>query len=354
MSITFAVIAALSFGVASIIAMRSFDESARVQLKNVLETTLQARANELQNYAQSVDNDLMIVGSTSLVQQAVTNFSRAFVALGQNPRAEAQRIYITENPHDEVSRDNLVKADDGSEYSQLHAAYHSWFKNLVKARDYYDLFLVDLDGNIVYTVFKEDDFGTNLKTGLLKDTPIADVYRKALGAAPGSVVASDFARYAPSRDIPAAFEGTPIYHLGRIAGALLVQLRLDPFNQIMHSAHLLGDSFESYLVNADRLMLSQSRFVETSILAQKADTPSVAGALAGASGFGIIDDYRGLPVLSAYRPFKWTGGAWGIIAELDVEEMERLGMSLRRGLLIAGAIVTLLAAFLGWLLAARE
>ncbi|MDJ0950148.1 MAG: cache domain-containing protein [Alphaproteobacteria bacterium] len=354
MSVTFAVIAAISFGVAAIIAFRNLEENARQRLQIVLETTLQARATELRNYSQDVDNDLRIVGTTSSVQQAVKDFSRAFSALGADPAAEARRAYIAENPHEEGSRDSLVKADDGSEYSELHAFYHSWFRSLVDARDYYDLFLVDLDGNIVYTVFKEDDFGTSLKAGPLKDTTLAGIYRKAVAAAPGSVVGSDFARYAPSKDIPAAFEGTPIYHHGRIAGALIVQLRLDPFDRIMQSSHALGDSFESYLVNSDRLMLSQSRFVENSILEQKVETPSVTGALSGATGFGIVDDYRGTPVLSAYRPFKWTGGVWGIVAELDVEEVERLGISLRRTLLIAAGIVTVSAGFLGWLLAARE
>lgn len=89
MSLTFAVIAALSFGVAAIIAINSVNENARQRLKTVLETTLQARAKELQNYAQSVDNDLTIVGSTSLVQQAVTNFSPSLWCSGSEPQCRS-------------------------------------------------------------------------------------------------------------------------------------------------------------------------------------------------------------------------------------------------------------------------
>lgn len=65
-------------------------------------------------------------------------------------------------------------------------------------------------------------------------------------------------------------------------------------------------------------MLSQSRFVEDSIFTQRVDTPSVERALSGATGFGTVDDYRGLPVLSAYQPYNWTGGTWAVLAEFDV------------------------------------
>ena len=62
----------------------------------------------------------------------------------------------------------------------------------VTSRDYYDLFLIDSDANIVYTVFKEDDLGTNLLTGPFSGSSIAEVYRRAVNSAPESVVASGF------------------------------------------------------------------------------------------------------------------------------------------------------------------
>lgn len=354
MSVVFLIVAFCSFGVASLVAMDRYGSDTKSRFQNLLETTLQARIRELRNYVRSVDNDLKIVGSISLVQTAINDFSSAFDALGQNPTGELQRIYIKENPHGAGSRDNLIKANDGSKYSELHAAYHSWFKKLVKARDYYDLFLVDRRGYVVYTVFKEDDLGTSLTNGPLKNTVIAKVYRKAMTSAPGSVVGSDFIRYAPSKNIPAAFVGTPVFRGGRVVGVLLVQLRLDPFNQIMQGSQKLGDTFESYLVNPKRLMLSQSRFVKNSILLQKADTPSVAAAISGATGFGIIDDYRGKRVLSAYSPFVWTGGKWAAVAEIDVSVMHRMSTSLWINLLIAGVLTLIGAGLLGWLLAAKE
>ena len=353
-SIALAVVSAVAFTLASALAVRNFDDDLREYFRTVLETSLNSRVQELRSYAKSVENDLKIVGSLSLVQAAVGEFSRAFRDLGRDPMMELQRVYIEENPHGATSRHKLLKAGDGSRYSDLHSVYHAWLSGLVSARDYYDLFLVDPDGNIVYTVFKEDDLGTNLLAGTLSEAPIADAYRQAADSPPGRVVGTGFARYPPSKNIPAAFVGTPLHHEGRFAGALLLQLRLDPFNRIMHGAHSLGDSFESYLVNGDRLMVSQSRFLEESVLTQKVDTPSVQGALSGATGFGIVDDYRGVPVLSAYQPFDWIGVKWAVVGELDVAEANRSSESLRLTLLIAGLGIVVVSALLGWLAAARD
>jgi len=50
----------------------------------------------------------------------------------------------------------------------------------LEAFGYYDIFFVDNEGNVVYTVFKELDFATNLKQGPYSNTGIAEAYRKAL------------------------------------------------------------------------------------------------------------------------------------------------------------------------------
>lgn len=350
----FALIAALSFGAAAWMSLAYFSHNDETRLKTILTASLKSRLLELENYSRAIDNNLQIISEIALVQRALVDFSRAFQQLGTDPGAELRRIYIEENPHPAAARHNLVQADDGSQYSLLHSQYHGWFNKIVQARDFYDLFLIDADGNIVYTVFKESDIGSNLKTGPLLNTALAKVYKKIIQKGPGQLTASDFAPYAPSGDIPAAFEGIPIYLEGRVVGALIVQLRLDPYNNIMQISHDLGATAESYLVNDQYLMLTQSRFIEDSILHQKVQTPSVTKALSGATGFGIIQDYRGDAVLSAYQPFAWTGGQWAVIAEIDVAELDNEANALRFSLFLLGLGVVLGAAVLGWFAAEPE
>src|SRR3546814_17761096 len=73
-------------------------------------------------------------------------------------------------PHPVGERHKLDTANDGSAYSTSHARFHPWLREFLEARGYYDVFLISAKGDVVYTVFKESDFATNLETGEWKDS----------------------------------------------------------------------------------------------------------------------------------------------------------------------------------------
>jgi methyl-accepting chemotaxis protein len=76
---------------------------------------------------------------------------------------------------------------------------------------FYDIFIVDPDnGKIVYSVFKELDFATSLKTGPYANTGIGDAFKQALGASNvDQTFITDFADYLPSYNDPASFISSP-------------------------------------------------------------------------------------------------------------------------------------------------
>ena len=76
-----------------------------------------------------------------------------------------QYHYIAANPNPIGKKDLLNAAQDSSQYSRIHARYHPIFRNIIKRFGYYDMFLISPQGTIVYTVYKETDFTTNLTTG---------------------------------------------------------------------------------------------------------------------------------------------------------------------------------------------
>ena len=102
--------------------------------------------------------------------------------------------------------DPAAKVDYEFAVSALQAELHVLAKLLVAVRGYYDLFLIHPAGDVLYSVEKEADFGTNLKTGPWRDTGLADVFDRALASArDGGVVLSDFESYGPSAGAPAMF-----------------------------------------------------------------------------------------------------------------------------------------------------
>ena len=297
-----------------------------------------------------------------------------------NPGGRAAQVlqyqYIAINPHPVGSKDNLLQPEDDTPYSIVHRRYHHIFRNLVSSFGYYDLFLIDHQtSEIVYSVFKETDFATSLDTGPYARSNFAEVIDKVQkNPEPGAVQIVDFAPYRPSYGAPAAFFASPIYADGQQVGILAVQLPVDRINSVLTGRQNwenegLGQTGEVYLVGADLLMRSISRFLiedptgyrqalrdvgtpeaiietigrlETSILLQSVETDGAKAAQQGKSGTQIIDDYRGVPVLSSYAPLKIKGVDWVILSEMDLAEAYAPLTNLQGYILITAVILAFL------------
>jgi len=286
-----------------------------------------------------------------------------------------QYYYIANNPNPVGKKQQLSDPKDGSNYTEVHKRYHPIFRNIIKKFGYYDMFLIDPKGTIVYSVFKETDFATNFQTGPYKNSNLAKLNRLVQNAKErdySKIV--DFEAYSPSYDAPAGFIAAPIYENSELIGVLAFQLPVDEINNVMTGnrqweADGLGKSGETYLVGRDFLMRSVSRFLEqdpkgygeilrslgvkesvisrinqykSSILQQPVRTKAVEEALAGKEGTQIIKDYRSIPVLSSYAPLQLEGLDWVILSEIDLAEAYAPIYSFAKQILIYATLLSLL------------
>jgi class 3 adenylate cyclase len=294
------------------------------------------------------------------------------------------KYYYTVTNPDPTAREKLNDPGDGSDYSRIHAEYHKRFRVVAQAFDYYDIFLVDIEtGVVLYSVSKEIDFGTNLKTGPLSDSGLAKAYeaiRKSRD--PEFVTITDFEQYIASFGEPAAFVGTTVFDGDKFIGALVVQVPSDRIDEIMNGNQKwkdigLGETGETYLVGQDNLLRSSTRFflqdpdtylktlekqnvsvdkialmktAQTPILIQSAKTQGIQNALSGKTGTDAYLDYRGVPVLGAYQPIKFGEFDWALIAKMDQDEIFKGIRDLTRRMLATAAILVPLITLLSlWL-----
>lgn len=263
-----------------------------------------------------------------------------------------QARYIALNPNPLGDKHLLMSDTLGTPYDSIHKRYHASIKHFLEAFGYYDIFLIDMNGNVVYSVFKELDFATNLRKGPYQGSGISKAFLAAVNKGEGQYHLEDFAPYYPSYEAAASFIATPIFNQGSKVGVLIFQMPVDEINTIMTFNENwkdigLGDSGESYLVGPDGLLRSQSRFLieapddyfaalkATSISAsmvqqiedkgsaigrQPIDTITSQKALKGEKGVLITQDYRNVDVFSAFAPINAAGLPWAILTEVDVEE----------------------------------
>ncbi|MBN4075947.1 cache domain-containing protein [Gammaproteobacteria bacterium AH-315-E17] len=350
--IAFALLSAIATGVIAFVNARdSMIGSAQDKLTSLLES----RKSSLQQYFDTIEHDVQFHAQSPLVINALQDFSNSWEALPNDKEAVLRDNYIFQNPYPVGNKGALLAAEDGSQYSRVHRQYHPAFSNMVEARFFYDLFLFDPQGNLIYTVNKESDFATNIETGQWKDTQLATLFRD-INENPqaGLIDYADFMPYEPTSDKPASFIGAPVFNAQyQYLGILIYQLPIEPLNNIMQVTAGMGETGETYLVGDDFLMRSDSRFLEqSSILSTEADTYSVRQGLAGESAVGVIYDYRDISVFSAYTPIDFMGTRWVMLAEVDREEVLRDVYSMSRFLLFSGVLIAVAISFLGYMLAA--
>ena len=59
----------------------------------------------------------------------------------------------------------MAHAGDDSVYSAIHNRVHPFFREILMVQGYTDILIVSPTGEIVYTVYKRTDFGTNIMAG---------------------------------------------------------------------------------------------------------------------------------------------------------------------------------------------
>ena len=294
----------------------------RVEIE--LAAVLAGRKSALNDYLASIEQDIRYTATNPAVVSALGEFDSAWDALGGNQMDELQRLYITDNPNPTGDKHLLDAADDGSQYSQVHAAYHPWFRQFLIERDYYDIFLFDTDGNLIYSVFKELDYATNLNTGEWKESDLGNAFRAGLeNGQAGSISFFDFKPYGPSHGAPASFMSTPIVgEGGQVDGVLVFQMPIERINAVMGVTDGLGESGQIFILGADYLMRNNVRpDGESTILAQEVRYEVVDQALNGDSGVAEIDGYRGNAVLAAYQSLDFNGARWALVAEEEMSEI---------------------------------
>jgi methyl-accepting chemotaxis protein len=310
----------------------------------------ESRKSTLKGYLHTIREDLSIIADSDMAHFALAELSPAFNEFGNRATTTLQNLYITKNTHPLGEKHKLDLASDGSIYSEAHGRYHPWFRKLLEEKGYYDIFLVNTKGDIIYSVFKELDYATNLNTGQWKDSDLSLVYRKVNKNSRHDYIAfTDFTPYAPSHNAPASFIATAVRGpQGQPIGTLIFQMPIDRIDQIMQTSEGMGKSGETYLVGKDFTLRSDSRFFEEStILKTKVETTTVKAALAGQSGVLQIPGYRGVLVESAFTPLKFQGITWALIAEVDTSEALAGVTTLRNISILIACLVAMLVGLVG-------
>ncbi len=344
-----ALVASAAIGIGSYVVSSG---TVSIMTEQKLEMVAQQRAEAIGEAFAAISEDLVVTATSAATGTALGEMLMSWKQLVKDQTATLQSVFVTGNPNPPDQREQLLKPDAKIGYSTTHAKYHPAFQSQRQTRSYGDIYLFDKQGNVVYSVTKQEDFAASFAAGgQWADTALGALYAQALAASAGEVFFADFAPYAAMGGSLQSFVATPIFSGKTMLGVVAFRLGEASLAAILESRVGLGETGETFLVGADGLLRSNSTFTEADDrMTASYAAPAVDAALnTGEITTSEVSAWRDMPMMAAAAPVDVLGSRWALVATIGhAEAMAPLGQ-MTVAILLIGGIVIAGAGLLGWL-----
>ncbi|XCN75320.1 MAG: response regulator [Candidatus Electrothrix aestuarii] len=220
---------------------------------------------------------------------------------------------------------------DSDDWKSLELMNDVMFQYICVHFDWNNLYLINKDGKIIYSMLKSSDMGLSLAANPLRNTSLGRAYSQLKKEWDQDIAFGDYAPYPPLDNLPSAFLVTRIYDTSGETKEEIGYLAIQPSTEALRNTIKLAsnkkESLEAYLVGADGYMRSDSVLdpenysrAESFRQGNKVNTVASRNAIAGEKGTGVINDYRGKEVLSSWTPIDVFTTRWALICEVDEAE----------------------------------
>ncbi|WP_428771375.1 response regulator [Vibrio sp.] len=249
----------------------------------------------------------------------------AFRNLGEDieqARQNAQQRYLL-GSGDKIQTSVLPESSvfNGTErYRLLHKRYHWAYQELLKRSDFDDILLVDRQGNVTYSIYKHDNFGTNLVSGQYRNSNLGQTFQTLTQLMENQqqgnedytpVILSDFQQ---ENGKVVAWLGAPIIQQGYLHSYALFRLPNNGISKLVADNNkeplrsiLVGDDYLSRTLAYDQQEIDKSIAV-------------IDQALNGVASVGTYINTVGEKIIAAYTPISVEGIDWALVVELPEKQ----------------------------------
>ncbi|HLF17935.1 MAG TPA: ATP-binding protein [Candidatus Omnitrophota bacterium] len=207
------------------------------------------------------------------------------------------------------------------------------YQHIAQPTDIDSIALIDINGKIIVDTDK-NHIGQNIVADYLEKVIERGTYFAGLHIDPEA-----------TETFLLIFEQIRHWETGAIAGAILLRVRGRVLNDITADHAGLGETGETYIVNRQGYMITDSRFLPNAEFRLKVNTPATQDCFTGKAAPSIYKGYRGSKVLGVqkYLPDQ----DWCLISEIGITEaFESVNYLRSRTLFLIGIVVVLILFFL--------
>ncbi|HTN62991.1 MAG TPA: methyl-accepting chemotaxis protein, partial [Devosia sp.] len=331
--------------------------TVQAQRDQAMRASVESATTMVADYFAMVQGDLRLFTQRADTVTALENLTRSFnemrSGLGDKASAQFQKAYVTDNPNPEARWLADTSGGLAASYDSQHKRFHPGFRTLMLERGYSDVFLFDMEGDLVYSTAKNSDFALNFVTDpALAATGLAQAVNAAKTLPEGKADFVDFAHYAPIGGQPASFMAMPVYKGDAVVGVMALEILSPALSKHVSQMQGLGETGEVVIVGADGLLRSESNFTEaTDVLTTPFTADAVTTALAGTTATGTTTGYRDTAMVLSASPITVAGVTWAVAAVQAQAEMLAPVEQMRNAMIGIGVALLLVATLLAFLFA---
>ncbi|BHH84108.1 methyl-accepting chemotaxis protein [Desulforhopalus sp. 52FAK] len=321
---TFILVSLIPLASVTYIAIEKASDALQAEVVSKFAAVQETKRNHVKEYFSQLNSALSIIQTDPYMQASMRTFNDAYVAAG--------------NTVDDDSWRTLVEFKEAS------------IKSMVEQYGFYDLLMISMEGNLIYSTAKGADLGMNIPNSALKESSLGSAYEK-ISINPDGNIFADFAPYAPDNNIQTAFMIAHVKdRFDKPQGYIALRIPVDKFNAIVQQRSGMDDTSESYLVgrSAGKTGLRTDRVVKSGKVGEDKSDKFIELALGGNSGFGEKIGSTGGTEFVRYDPVDIPGVEWVMITTGATDTVFAAVYSLRNTMLliILGAMVIVVIAAL--------
>ena len=215
--------------------------------------------------------------------------------------------------------------NDSPAYAELTRKFRPYVTNFADSFGYSNAFVFDTEGLLLFQLKPDLDVGSNLLSGPLKQSELAEVFDRVRTLLQTEV--SDYEMY-PGRSEPAAFIACPLFHAeGRVVGFMALELSNEQVFRVIKDYSGLGDTGEAMVAmrrgKDEFVYVAPRRNSAEAALKQRGKIGDTNGtamqeAVQGQRGYGTSIDYQGNSVVAAWSYL--PSYRWGMVVKQDERE----------------------------------
>ncbi|WEJ33664.1 MULTISPECIES: methyl-accepting chemotaxis protein [unclassified Devosia] len=348
-----ALIVSAGVGIASYLIGQS---TVLEQREQSMQAALHTGATMITDYYRDVEVDLRLFVERADTVTAMKNLDRGLseLRMGMGDRASEilQKAYVTDNPNP-AARDELDSTNgQAGTYDAPHKRYHPGFRTLMHERRYSDVLLLNLAGDVVYSVVKNTDFAANVGSGApLSASGLGQAFALGKDLEPNAAGFVDFTSYAPGGQA-LSFMAMPVFEKENRLGVMVLAISPAAVSERVSALSGLGGSGEVVVVGKDDLLRTETPRTEAGdVLVTTLTSDAVVAAFAGQPSEGMSHDFRDETML--VRALKVNVGAveWAIVAAQPEAEANAPVTDMRNMILAMAAALLAIAALVGYFFA---